>query len=259
MSNKDDKQKNITTVDDKGSASEARRKAVKNILAGSGIAATAATSGEWVKPAIDAVLTPAHAQTSTTVQVLQGSASISTPKTGASRVATKSVLDLFMSSANATASAVKSLDGACLTMTLDFGANTVSVEIEYHDESSDTVTGTISGTSISGSNGMVMFSGTANQAAGTATGTIGNGMTSYSFSVSNSVSSCIPSPPRDTTTGMPTTTGYPTTGYPTTGYPTTGYPTTGYATTTGFPTTTGLPTTTTSGMPTTMPPTTPPV
>ena len=48
------------------SASE-RRKAVKNILAGAAVGGAAATSKTWVKPVVDAVVMPAHAQTSSAV------------------------------------------------------------------------------------------------------------------------------------------------------------------------------------------------
>ena len=223
---------------------EARRKAVKNILAGSGIAVGAATSGKWVKPAVDAVITPAHAQTSTT-SILRGSAAIS-PKLAADIPSSRSVLDLFMNSANAD-SVSPSLDGACLTLTLDFGAGTCTMLVEYASYPSVMVSGTLSGTSISGSNGSISFTGTTDGTS--AAGSISNGSSNYAFSLADSVTACTPTEPRDTTTTPLTTYMTSTTPGPTTPGPTTPGPTTLPPTT--FPPTTPPP-------PTTFVPTTPP-
>ena len=77
-----------------------RRNAVKNILAGSTLAAGAATSSVWVKPVVDAVVTPAHAQTST-VFIVSGNAVVTVTKAGFAP--SRSVLDMFIDSAHAPA------------------------------------------------------------------------------------------------------------------------------------------------------------
>jgi len=91
-----------------------RRNAVKNILAGSTLAAGAATSSVWVKPVVDAVVTPAHAQTST-VFVVSGNAVVTVTKAGFAQ--SRSVLDMFIDSAHATA--LPNFEGACVTMSGD--------------------------------------------------------------------------------------------------------------------------------------------
>jgi hypothetical protein len=63
--------KSVEVKKDLGLAASTRRDAVKNILAGSTLAAGAATSSVWVKPVVDAVVTPAHAQTSTPTSTIQ--------------------------------------------------------------------------------------------------------------------------------------------------------------------------------------------
>ena len=192
-------------------ASTQRRKAVKNILAGSGVVAgAAATSNQWVKPAVNAVVTPAHAQTSGPI-TLNGNAALSGgPVMGAGSGI--NVLDLFIDSAIADQDPA-SLDGACLTMTLDFLNSTIDLLVEYAFNDPVMLQGTISGNNISGNNGSVSFSGTADSAARTASGSISNGVTAYSFNLNDNQQSCEPRPPVDeTTTTIAATTGLPTTG-----------------------------------------------
>ncbi|MEO0369281.1 MAG: hypothetical protein AAF197_10925, partial [Pseudomonadota bacterium] len=90
-----------------------RRRAVKNILAGSGVAAGAAASGNWVKPAVNAVITPAHAQTSNVITII-GNAAVGVPRVASAprNAHSESVLDMFINSANAN-TFHPSLDGAC--------------------------------------------------------------------------------------------------------------------------------------------------
>ncbi|MEO0368510.1 MAG: hypothetical protein AAF197_06950 [Pseudomonadota bacterium] len=219
-----------STEQQEGTKSD-RRRAVKNILAGSGVAAGAAASGNWVKPAVNAVITPAHAQTSNVITIV-GNAAVGVPRVASAQGASENggVLDMFINSANAN-TFHPSLDGSCLTMSIDIVNLTVSLLVEYLSQPSTTVTGTIDAMgNISGSDmaSGISFTGTADTGAQTASGTISNSVSTYSFSLDGTTTACSPSAPTDTTAA-------PTTMYPTTTYystTTTPYPTTTYSSTT---------------------------
>jgi hypothetical protein len=98
-------------------------------------------------------------------------------------------------------------------------AQSGTASILVSNPSGSSVSGTISGTGLTGN-----FTGSAVQS-----GLISNVTLTTVGSSNSGYSGGYP------TTGYPNT-GYPTTGYPNTGYPTTGYPTTGYPNT-GYPTT----------------------
>ena len=212
-------------------SSDQRRKAVRNILAGSSLTVGAVTSGKWAKPVVDAVIVPAHAQTSITT-VLTGNANVSPVTTAPVPQDGNGILDFFIGSAHAgVAPADPSLAGACLTMTIT-GTTSFSLVVEFADSSMTTVMGTISGTSLSGSSGGITVTGSVDLAAAmpTAMGTVGNGSGTFGFTLDTTSGSCTPV----TTTPAPTTAPPPTT--------TTATPTT---------TTTATPTTTTTATPTT--------
>ena len=188
-----------------------RRNAVKNILAGSTLAAGAATSSVWVKPVVDAVVTPAHAQTST-VFVVSGNAVVTVTKAGFAQ--SRSVLDMFIDSAHATA--LPNFEGACVTMSGDTVTGTLTVDFVFFENKPLSITGRInaSGTFNFTDQG-VTVSGAYNPTTASASGTIVAGSNSYGFTLADTAGACTPSEPTPTTT-----TAYPTTGYPTTGYPT---------------------------------------
>ncbi len=206
-----------------------RRKAVKNILAGSTLAAGAATTGTWVKPAVDAVMTPAHAQTSVVV-VLAGNATFSAVGPRVATERSSSVLDIFMDSAHA-GPAAPNFDGACVSISLNGTAGTFLLTATFFDSTPDyTLSGGIDSMgSISGSDSVISLSGSVNDvnnitlARGTVTD-LGSGAR-FTFTLTDQAAQCTPLAPQPTTT-----TGSPTTAYPTT--------TTPFLTTTGYSTTT---------------------
>ena len=207
-----------------------RRKAVRSILAGSSITAVAA-AGNWSKPVLDAVILPAHAQTSAVSVTLAGNVS-SSPTASYTAPKQNSVLDFFVGSAYAQTSGLD-LGGACLTMAVE--GNQFSATLEFVADPAITLDGTVSDGSFSASGSGVTISGTfVSDATSTASGTVSNSNGTFNFSIDSATSSCEPIAP--TTTPAPTTTAAPTT---------TVAPTTTIGpTTTMAPTTTPSPTTT---------------
>jgi hypothetical protein len=181
---------------------------------------------------VDAVVTPAHAQTST-VFVVSGNAVVTVTKAGFAQ--SRSVLDMFIDSAHATA--LPNFEGACVTMSGDTVTGTLTVDFVFFENKPLSITGRInaSGTFNFTDQG-VTVSGAYNPTTGSASGTIVAGSNSYGFTLADTAGACTPSEPTPTTT---------------TAYPTTGYPTTGYPTSTIQPTTTSNTTTTTTAAPTT--------
>ncbi|GEM_PF-1910452 len=236
--------KSVEVKKDLGLAASTRRDAVKNILAGSTLAAGAATSSVWVKPVVDAVVTPAHAQTST-VFVVSGNAVVTVTKAGFAQ--SRSVLDMFIDSAHATA--LPNFEGACVTMSGDTVTGTLTVDFVFFSGSPLSVTGAINPSgNFNFTDQGVTVAGAYNPTSGSASGTIVAGSSSYAFTLADTAGACTPLAPAPTTT-----TAYPTTGYPTTGYPTS----TIQPTTTFFNTTTASPTTTFFSTTTAGPTTTP--
>ena len=209
--------------------SDQRRKAVRNILAGSGLTLGAATTGSWVKPVVNAVILPSHAQMSApattpapTPIMLAGNASVS-PVVGidpAQLPRSSSVLDFFIGPANAGVAGDEiSPSGACMTMTVP-GDGTFTLNVELASSTAVLISGTISAGSISGAGGGLTVSGTIDLAAATpvAMGTITDGTSSYSFTIDGATSGCMPI----ATTAAPTsTTPEPRTTTTTTSGPTT--------------------------------------
>lgn len=218
---------------------EDRRKAVKNILAGSGVVAGAATSSQWAKPVVDSVLLPAHAQTSDMI-VLAGNAGVTPRLASQDKIESKaeSVLDFFIGTANAQAE--PSLAGACLTMTVTGSA--FSLAVEFASAPTVQLSGTISGTSITGSGSGISVTGTVNLGSTPvmASGTISNSQAAFDYTLDSNQTDCTPIAEQTTTT-----TSAPTTMAPTT---------TMAAPTTMMPTTTMMPPTTPPQPMTTIPP-----
>ncbi len=187
-----------------------RRRAVRNILAGSGLTA-AATSGQWAKPVLDAVVLPAHAQTSTLDLTLAGNSSLTPVITNAIEATDFNVLDLFMGSAHAQTSPVN-LGGACLLMRVT--DSSFALTLDFFSDPSVVVNGSLSGISFSGSGNGITVSGALDIGVetSTATGTISNSSGTFNFSIDTNSQSCSPlDPTPSTTTAAPTTTTTTTT------------------------------------------------
>ena len=253
--------KSVEVKKDLGLAASTRRDAVKNILAGSTLAAGAATSSVWVKPVVDAVVTPAHAQTST-VFVVSGNAVVTVDKAGFAQ--SRNVLDMFMDSAHA-GPAVSNFEGACVTMSGDTVAGTLTVDFVFFSGSPLSVTGAINPSgNFNFTDQGVTVAGAYNPTSGSASGTIFAGLSSYAFTLADTAGACTPlAPTPTTTTASPTTTGYatstiqPTTTSGTTTTTTAAPTTTSFSTTTAAPTTTSF-STTTAAPTSTLPPSTTP-
>ena len=129
-------------------SSEERRRAVKNILAGSGVVAGAAATSQWSKPIIDAVMLPAHAQTSGPV-TLVGNVSVSPTTMNNKQPSATDVLDFFIGTANAgNAPSAPDLAGSCMTMMVD--STSFDLLVEFASAPSINVPGTVSNGAISG-------------------------------------------------------------------------------------------------------------
>lgn len=242
MSQKDDPIKQSAELTDSNqTTSEERRKAVRNILAGSGLVAGAATANKWSKPLVDAVALPAHAQMSD-VTMLVGNVNI-TPTVTNNLQKSESILDFFIAPANALEASVD-LSGACMTMSITGSSYTLTIEFASHPNV--VISGAVSAGAFSGSADGIMVDGNVDLAGmpATASGTISNGSGTFGFMLDANQTVCTPVEPTTTTEAPSTTTMAPTT--------TTEAPTT--TTTTMAPTTTTTtmaPTTTTTMAPTT--------
>lgn len=199
---------------------EERRNAVRNILAGSGVVAGAAAAPAWVKPAIEAIVLPAHAQTSGPLvfpKVLVGNA-LAQPIAQLNPVQQKnSVLDMFIDPAYAGGEysyGKVDLEGACLEMDIPDDESFL-LTITFADQEPVDIEGTISANGmISGSGSGIEVDGMADFQANTATGTISNLTGSYQYELGDDIQACIPVS-TTTTTQMPsTTTEEPTTTTP---------------------------------------------
>ena len=143
----DDSTQNQTPIAGQAS-SEERRRAVKNILAGSGVVAGAAATSQWSKPIIDAVMLPAHAQTSGPV-TLVGNVSVSPTTMNNKQPSATDVLDFFIGTANAgNAPSAPDLAGSCMTMMVD--STSFDLLVEFASAPSINVPGTVSNGAISG-------------------------------------------------------------------------------------------------------------
>lgn len=204
---------NTTTTND-------RRKAVKNILAGSGLTVAAASSGQWSKPLIESVITPAHAQTSSAVFSLAGNIDLN----GVSHILepkSNSILDLFVGTAHAQES-LPQLGGACLLITIDGTA--LSIEVSFASAPTITLQGSLSGDSFTATGDGVTINGTVDLTGPvqTASGTIGDGSplgSVFNFSLDSSSLDCTPIANATTTTTAATTTADPGTTTTTTADP----------------------------------------
>ncbi len=185
-----------------------RRKAVRNILAGSGVVA-AATAGKWSQPVIDAVILPAHAQTSVLAFSMSGNiegspvASVSLPKQ-------QSILDYFVGSAHAQeASSDTNLGGACTNFTVT--GESFTLDLEFVDDPSISISGSLSNNALSATGSGVTLSADLAESNGvfTANGTIANGSGTFAFTADSNTQACTPVAP--VTTPAPTTTSEPTT------------------------------------------------
>ncbi len=189
-----------------------RRKAVGTILAGSSVTAVM-TAGSWSKPVIDAVMLPAHAQTSVASLVLGGNIDL-TPVASNVAPKTNDILDFFIGSAHAQSNE-PDLGGACLTMTIN--GNTFVLNLDFVSEPRISIEGTISGNSFSGSGDGVSISGSINlgSSPSKAAGRISNTSGAYNFAINSDDVDCGPlapaTTPAPTTTAEPTTTAQPTT------------------------------------------------
>ena len=200
--------------------SDQRRKAVRNILAGSGLTVAAVTAESWVKPVVNAVILPSHAQMSAPMPiVLAGNASIG-PVVGVDPdklPGSSSVLDFFIGPANAGVTVdAGSLSGACMTMTVP-GNGTFTLNVEFAEDPPILVSGTVSAGSISGSGGGLTVTGSIDLAAATpmAMGTISDVISTHSFTIDGATSGCMPigttPAPTTSTTAAPPTSIRPTT------------------------------------------------
>ena len=135
MSTKDNKTNSAGINSQSDNLAESRRKAVQKILAGTTIAGAAA-SGTWVKPVVDSVLIPAHAQTSLLFRLGGG--------VGGGIVQNKgpSVLDFFVETAIAQDSI---FDNGCLEIIISGGTFT-GILFSADKSTSRTVSGTVNGT-----------------------------------------------------------------------------------------------------------------
>jgi len=241
-------------MEGESNASDSRRKAVRNILAGSGLALGAASTDSWVAPVVNSVVAPAHAQTSAPI-VLAGNASL-TP--AAPRGVANSVLDFLVPAAHAGAAPVgMNFGGACIIITFS-SPTAFSLSVQLTTGPAMIIAGTASGSMLSASGSGIVFSATANFSAtpATASGTLVSGNATFDFTLSSDNTTCTPIDPGTTAPPGPTTVP-PTTVAPTTMVPTTIAPTTPPLPTTIAPTTPPLPTTmapTTPPLPTTGPP-----
>ena len=201
--------------------SNQRRKAVRNILAGSGLTLGAATAGSWVKPVVNAVILPSHAQMSAPVPVMLAGNASTSPVVSVDPdqlPGSSSVLDFFIGPANAgVAVDGPILSGACLTMTVP-GDGTFTLNVELVAGSPLAVSGTVAGGAISGSGGGLSVTGTVDLAAATpaAMGTISNGTDTHSFTIDGATTGCMPIgttvAPTTSTTPQPRTTTTTTAG-----------------------------------------------
>ncbi len=174
-----------------------RRKAVRNLIAGSGLTVGAATAGSWVTPVVNAVITPAHAQTSTAM-VLSGNAALSptTPKVVVANTST-SILDFLVPSAHAGIAAVApNLGGACIIVTFTSDTS-FNVSVETIASPAMVFTGTASGSVLSASGAGITFNATVdfNTTPATAVGTLVTGGDTYNFTIDSSTASCSPMAP----------------------------------------------------------------
>jgi hypothetical protein len=179
---------------------DGRRKAVRSIIAGSGITA-AATAGIWTKPVLDAVILPAHAQTSVAAVMLAGNVS-SSPTASYTAPIQNSVLDFFVGSVHAQSSGLD-LGGACITMAVE--GNQFSATLEFVADPAITLEGTVSGGSFNATGSGVTISGAVvSDAISTASGMVSNSNGTFNFSADSATNSCEPIAP--TTTPSPTAT-----------------------------------------------------
>ena len=89
-----------------------RRKAVKGLLTGVGATAAGLGAAKWSKPAIDKVVLPAHAQTSATSFVLNG--------TITNNPITNNILDFFIQAGHA-AVVQSPVEGGCISLSIADG------------------------------------------------------------------------------------------------------------------------------------------
>ena len=189
--------------------SKGRRDAVRNIIAGGGVVGVAAST-QWSKPIIDAVVLPAHAQTSADDSgpvTLIGNASLrSVVDNGQNHPS--DILDFFIGSANARI-AIPDPAGSCLTLVVD--STMFDLTIDFADTSRVNFTGSVSNNAFSGSDSGISVTGTVDLMASmpTASGQITDGSNTYTFALDDTQTSC--SPIQVTTTPEPTTTSGTTT------------------------------------------------
>ena len=168
-----------------------RRKVLKHTLIGGTVISASVLPDRWTKPLINTVVTPAHAQTSTTV-VLGGQLSSTVPKQAASSTDT---LNIFLNSANAT-NPFAPLNGGCLT--LDINGSDASAEVVLNNGVSDSRSGTVDGTlvTISSLHGGYTLSGTLDSATSptSCSGSITGFGETGSFTVSEGSGTCTPIP-----------------------------------------------------------------
>ena len=188
-------------------SSEDRRKAVRNILAGTGVVAGVASSPTWVKPAIDAIVLPAHAQTSGPLvfpKVLVGGITagpIVLDPTGRP----KSILDMFVEPAYADI-IEPNLENACLSMDIP-DDQSFALTLTFANDEPIVVMGTISAGVISGESNGVTVSGMVDLDGNTAAGIVGNSSGRFEYELDGNAVECIPM--ATTTTMTPTTTVAP--------------------------------------------------
>lgn len=198
-SNKSSDSLSSTNSSDQESVLQKRRAAVRNILAGGGVAVGAASSPSWMKPVVNTIVTPAHAQTTNAALDLAGNVSVATV-TSSEAYSPDSILDFFISSAHAGGS---DLAGACVAGSFP-GDGTFSAIVEFAAGSPATVTGTVSGGTLTGVGpDSLSMTGTIDTQAKTANGTISNGSGAFAFKLNDSEAVCEPVQP--TTTVAPTT------------------------------------------------------
>lgn len=159
-----------------------RRRVLRNLLSGTGLAAGAhLTSGVWVKPVVQGVTLPAHAQTSAIVL----SGLVVQP------VVQRSILDKLVATAHAQGTPVS---GGCVFLYIA-GA---SITVEHHSNSGavSAIVGSLAGTdfSVSGIHGVYSISGSLDSASAPTfcSGEISDGSTSIPFEADLNTNACLP-------------------------------------------------------------------
>ena len=123
-----------------------RRKLIAGTLASGVAVGSGITSSQWIKPAVNAVVVPSHAQTTGGSVQLTGASGVMMVSNDNSP---SSIIDVFMRSANANAE-TNLLQGSCVILVVEDTVATATLQL--NNGSSDTVVGSITGTAVTVTN-----------------------------------------------------------------------------------------------------------